>query len=190
MDFCFGLSREVNMFTKKVNGRIKDNPNGFPKHIGNKIINKTLQRQPKANNESANNENLKTIYFNLPYIGVKGEQLTKTCIRKLKKCFRKDIVVHFKVFYETTKITYFTNNKDPTPLLHQSNVVYEFKCPGCNANYVGKTERTLWERTHEHGWTNKDKPVYQHLTNCSEFQHILTINQYNDLFQRDHSIIT
>ena len=83
-------------------------------------------------------------------------------MRKLKKCFKNDIVVHFKLFYETNKITYFTNNKDPT---HQSNVVYEFKCPGCNGKYLGKTERTLCEGTHEHGWTNKDKPVCQHLMN-------------------------
>ena len=113
----------------------------------------------------------KTIYFNLPYVRLKGEQLTKTCMRKLKKCFKKDIVVHFKIFYETNKITYFTNNRDHTPLLQQSNV-YEFKSPVCNANYIGKTERTLCKRTHEHGWTNKDKPVYQHLMNYSEFQHI------------------
>ena len=85
-------------------------------------------------------------------------------------------------------MTNFTNNKDPTPSIQQSNVVHEFKCPGCNANYIGKTERTLCERTHEHGWTNKDKPVYQHLMNCSGFQHILSINRYHDIFPIDQTL--
>ena len=33
--------------------------------------------------------------------------------------------------------------------LNQSFVLYEFVCPGCSANYVGKTERTLFERNVE-----------------------------------------
>ena len=36
--------------------------------------------------------------------------------------------------------------------LNQSFVLYEFVCPGCSANYVGKTERTLFERNVEHAW--------------------------------------
>ena len=36
------------------------------------------------------------------------------------------------------------------PTLNDSFVVYEFACPGCSANYVGKTERTLFERNVEH----------------------------------------
>ena len=49
-------------------------------------------------------------------------------------------------------------------------------------------ERTLCERTHKHGWTNKDKPVYQHLMNCSKFLHILSINLYHDIFPIDQNL--
>ena len=125
----------------------------------------------------------KTIYFNLPYVGNKGDQLAKSCIKKIKKCLKKDITVYFKIFYKTNKLAFFTNNKDHTSLLQQSNVVYEFRCNGCHKNYIGKAERTLYERCQEHGWTNKDKSVYHHLNNRSNFQHILNIRKYNGLFE-------
>ena len=41
---------------------------------------------------------------------------------------------------------FFCNTKDKTPMINQSFVVYKFTCPGCGANYVGKTEKTLYER--------------------------------------------
>ena len=41
---------------------------------------------------------------------------------------------------------FFCNTKDKTPIINQSFVVYKFTCPGCGANYVGKTEKTLYER--------------------------------------------
>ena len=45
--------------------------------------------------------------------------------------------------------------KDKTVVLCNSFVVWDFSCPGCGANYIGKTERTLYERTVEHAWTDK-----------------------------------
>ena len=36
-----------------------------------------------------------------------------------------------------------------TPKTYQNSVVYEFKCPGCNANYVGKTDRCMYTRIKE-----------------------------------------
>ena len=45
-----------------------------------------------------------------------------------------------------TKIAFFANTKDKTRRLSQSSVVYEFTCPGCSRNDIGKTERTLHER--------------------------------------------
>ena len=102
-------------------------------------------------------------------------------ICKLKECLNKDVPVQFKILYSTNKICY-TNTKDRTALLSQSSVVYEFKCPGCHANYVGKTESTIWERTHDHSWSQKDKPIYQHLSCCAGFQYHLSISKYNRLF--------
>ena len=56
--------------------------------------------------------------------------------------------------------------KDPVPLYAQSFVVYKFVCPGCGASYIGKTERTLFERTAEHGWSDKNSAVKIHLDSC------------------------
>ena len=38
------------------------------------------------------------------------------------------------------------------PDKHMFNLVYKFNCPGYGACYIGKTNRTLYERTKEHGW--------------------------------------
>ena len=98
--------------------------NGFPKHIGNKIINNTLRKDsnPTTINKKECVDN-KIIYFNLPYLGPKGDQLAKSCITKIKKCLKKDVTVHFKIYYKTNKLSFFTNNKDHTSLLQQSNIV-------------------------------------------------------------------
>ena len=63
-------------------------------------------------------------------------------------------------------MAYFCNTKDATPTLNKSNVVYEFCCPGCQAKYIGKTERTLFERSREHGWSDKNSAVYNHILSC------------------------
>ena len=51
---------------------------------------------------------------------------------------------------------YFCNTKDGTPIINQSFVVYELTYPGCGANYVEKTERTLYERCVEHAWSDQN----------------------------------
>ena len=50
--------------------------------------------------------------------------------------------------------------------------IYKFICPGCNDNYVGKTERTLHERCIEHAWNDKDSIVFNHLNECISVQHM------------------
>ena len=80
----------------------------------------------------------------------------------------------------TTKISFFTNAKDKTPSLSQSFVVCTFTCPGCSCSYIGRMERTLHERTEEHGYHNKksneQSAIYKHLfhvnnhdVNCNKF---------------------
>ena len=54
-------------------------------------------------------------------------------------------------------------------------VVYEFMCPGCKANFVGKIERTLFERNVEHAWSDKDSVVNIHLNDCNDVQHMFNI---------------
>ena len=58
--------------------------------------------------------------------------------------------VNFVWRFSITKISFFTNMKGKLNKLSKSNVVYQFSCPGCESSYIGKTDRTLFERTKEH----------------------------------------
>ena len=62
---------------------------------------------------------------------------------------------------EAHKLCFFSSTKDKTQPLSQSNVVYEFTCPGCHSSYIGKTNRTLLVRTQEHARSRTDK--YKHV---------------------------
>ena len=84
---------------------------------------------------------------------------------------------------------FFCNTKDRTPIINQSFVVYEFTCPGCGANYVGKTERTLYERCVEHAWSDQNSVVKNHLDQCVEVQYLLNITSLGPaLFSNDSNI--
>ena len=53
------------------------------------------------------------------------------------------VPVNFIVIYDPKKFSYFLSNKDKILNLSKSNEVYEMKCPGCSATYIGKTEKCL-----------------------------------------------
>ena len=77
--------------------------------------------------------------------------------------------------HEKKKFFYFLSNKDKMPNLSKSNVVYEVKCPGCSATYIGKTERCLQSRLSEH--INPTKSAKgQHFHNCQHVQYIVSLH--------------
>ena len=88
----------------------------------------------------------------------KGCSLITSCIPKIKSNRKKEHSITFRVsvLHDVPKIDFFCSTKDKTSTLNQSFAVYEFVCPGCSANYVGKTERTLFERNVEHACSGKD----------------------------------
>lgn len=51
----------------------------------------------------------------------------------------------------------YSSLKDKTPLSHVSNVVYKIPCGGCNASYIGQTERWIKTRVYEHEQNIKRK---------------------------------
>ena len=59
---------------------------------------------------------------------------------------------------------------DKLNILSKSIVIYQFSCPGCESSYIGKTERTLFERTKEHV-NRADSAIKGNLDNCSNMQH-------------------
>ena len=63
------------------------------------------------------------IFFNLQYSGDATEQMAKSCIKKLSKCLKKeDANIKFIVCYKTTKMFFYTNIKDKTPLWERSHI--------------------------------------------------------------------
>ena len=85
--------------------------------------------------------------------------------------FLKD-KVRINIFFRSTKLCFFNSNKDKVPFLSNSFVIYEYTCPGCAEKYIGKTESTLYNRTKEHGWCQKDSAICQHFKDCNGWRHI------------------
>ena len=52
--------------------------------------------------------------------------------------------------------------------------MYKFVCPGCNASYIGKTDRCLYTRIKEHAKSDKSE-IYNHVHECEQFEHVLSL---------------
>ena len=113
-----------------------------------------------------------TLWFNVPYIGSTGENLIKAFRKKMTRLLNTKKKIKIKTFFKTSQLRDFASTKDRVPILSKSNVVYEVCCPGCGANYVGKTERTIRERTIEHAWSDVESPMRNHLKTCQHFRHL------------------
>ena len=149
--------------------------NGYPKNVVNGIIKTVLNKRNPSITVKANDE--KIVYIHLQYAGEKGEHLVRNTIKKLKHCTLEN--VKFVTRYSVKKLSFFTNTKDKIPFLSKSAVVYQFRCPGCQSCYIGKTDRTLFERTREHCF--KDSAIASHIDECTHFKHIIDIhNIHND----------
>ena len=59
--------------------------------------------------------------------------------------------------------------------MSNSFAVYYFSCPGCGANYTGKTERTSYERKVEHAWTGNNSACNKHFNDCTGVQYLFDI---------------
>ena len=128
---------------------------------------------------------LLTIYVCILYYIDKELCLLKSCLRKIRSNCVKTRSIRFKTQYDVNKIEFYCNTKDKTAVLNNSFVVYDFSCPGCGANYVGQTERTLYEKTVEHGWTDNNSAVYkQHSTTVKVFNICLVLRLFIRHFLR------
>ena len=85
----------------------------------------------------------------------------------------------FNVQLKTIKLSFFTSNKEKVPFLNKSHIVYEFTCPGCANKYIGKTDTTLFRRTKEHAWTQKDSGFSKHFR-CQAYQRIVGMFKINE----------
>ena len=70
--------------------------NTYPKYARNSIIKHFQQKKTAFQKDD---EMAIKIWIRLPYLGNKGEELVKTYIRKLKRCFKTN--VKFVSLYDT-----------------------------------------------------------------------------------------
>ena len=115
--------------------------NGHPKYIRKSILH-------SINSED---KDLKKIWITLPHIGVKGESLIKSTVKKLRRNFKENVTIITR--FHDTKISMFCSNKDKLKFEQKSNLIYEFTCRGCQKKYIGKTDRCLSIRLNEHATT-------------------------------------
>ena len=151
--------------------------NGFPKWTVKSVIRQSLGN--RKNNESESNEEIDTLFMFLPYNGKEAECIAKRCKKRLDKLFRKEKRVKLNIIFQSTKVSFFTSTKDKIPALSNSGVIYNYTCPGCKSSYIGKTENTLFNRTKEHGWKQKDSAIFKHFNSCQAWKDIV------DFFQTD-----
>ena len=139
------LSSEINFIKKLAYW------NSFPTFIAKKIIRQVLNTKDKSTN-NAESPGVLTIYISMPYYSSRALSLLKSCLCKIQSNRIKTCSIRFKTQYYFNKIEFYYNTKDKTAVFSNSFLVYNFSCPGCGANYIGKIERTLYERTVEHAW--------------------------------------
>ena len=146
------------------------------------MVNRIFKRCLTTQNENNTNidDEISTLFLSIPYCGKETEFIVKRCKQKLYRCFKKEVKVKFVTQLKTTKLSFFTSNKDQIPFLSNSSLVYRYMCPGCSKSYIGKTECTLYKRSQQHGWEQKDSAIFQHFNNCPGYEHI------RDMFALDN----
>ena len=120
--------------------------NGFPKWI----VSSTIKKCNSPNKRNEQGKQCPALFLSLPYIGNESEQIMKKSRNKLKSFLNEKVKIN--VFFKTTKLWFFTSNKDKMPLLSKSFVTYEYQCPGCSGNIpVRQNGHYLIEQGNTHG---------------------------------------
>ena len=169
--------------------------NGFSNYISKALLQYLKSNSRKRSDSTSmndvknKNEKVTDIFFRLRYAGIKGEQLVKDCLKKIKRSLKID--VKFVVIYDTKKFSFYCSVKDKVPHKQRNNIIYRITCPGCGEKYIGKTERCLISRMNEHGkWENE--PKFKHLSECEMFKETCNLyplpSVYNEQDQNEISL--
>ena len=83
----------------------------YLEHIVNSIVKQALRDRESNNIIEENTTDPAKIFMDLKFLGSTTGRIVKNCIKKLCKCFKKEVTVNFVLHYQTTKLCYFTNTK-------------------------------------------------------------------------------
>ena len=132
----------------------------FPSSIIENVVRNFLNNyfSPDSSQSVARKDNC--LYFKLPYIGP-FSIITQHRIKKLVNTFCSDLEI--KLVFTSFKIRSWFGAKDPIPAGLRWRVIYKFSCAGCNACYIGETNRNFATRISEHLASNKYSHIFKHL---------------------------
>ena len=83
----------------------------------------------------------------------------------------------------------FCAAKDGIPIHQKANVIYIVTSPGCNEDYLGKTDRNLVTRLNEHA-SREDQPMHHHLSKFEHFHILLIYLDYQTLMLQHQRSVT
>ena len=106
------------------------------------------------------------IWIHLPFLDKYGTKLTNSFIREISPLLKS--LCKFIVDWKASDANCFISLKDHTPKMYKISVVYEFKYPGCNVNYIGKTNCCLYTQVKEHSCYYSSE-IYNNICSCNEF---------------------
>ena len=113
-------------------------------------------------------------YFKLPYIGRYSDYTNKKLVKIVENSCKENICI--KLIFTPFKINTFFSSKDSVISALKSNLVYNFSCAGCNACYIGETERHLSTRINEHLHTDKKLHIYKHLKESERWKELANVD--------------
>ena len=75
-----------------------------------------LEEDREASSETID-DNIETLYMFLPFNGKHAESIVQRCKKRLFMLFKREKTVKFEVCFQSTKISFFTSNKNQIPKL-------------------------------------------------------------------------
>jgi hypothetical protein len=144
--------------------------NDYPEHVVEREINKFIEK--RSQQQSTTNENRgqqeqpsdasQTRFIVLPFVSQKAEGFAKRLKGLVNKYYPN---INFNVAFKTPDEIgkHFPYKDKVGTTKSRSLVVYRIKCghEGCDASYIGKTERILHHRIKEH-MANSSSACHQH----------------------------
>ena len=144
--------------------------NLYPQKVLENVTKNYRDGKLSSTSNNSNPDQNGSSYFKHPYLGSFSIK-SKLKLNKIVEKYCKDVKI--QIVFQSEKLSSLFSVKDK--LAVRSNVVYHFKCSGCNSEYVGYTIRHYHTRVHEHLVTDKGSHVNKHLkksqvcrTQCDE----------------------
>ena len=142
--------------------------NQYPPSFYEPIINKALSKivsPPEMTDTTEEEKDSEPFLIFLNYRGKCSEDYARD-LYAICNDPHKIITPNVRVVFTISKLkSSLPQLKQPVNKMFRSGVVYQIKCPGCQACYVGQSVRHLQTRFREH--INLDGPLKLHLAKCA-----------------------